>query len=253
MNALTIMLLGIVQGLLEWLPVSSQGNLVLLLTWLGESPSIAIDYAIFLHAGTMLSALVYYRHDFKLMLCNGQLLKFTLIATALTAVIGGLLYFSVKTISELLGQGVIVLIGIALLFTGALQLRTRSKSKQKIEPSPLDSVITGLAQSLAVVPGISRSGITTSALLLRDFKAGTALKLSFIISVPAILIAEIGLGLMESPALSINGLWGLITAFITGLLTIKALTTIAQKVNFGKFCIIMGLITLIPAIMAFTI
>jgi len=248
MNIVTLMILGALQGLLEWLPVSSQGMLTLLMTLLGETPSIALDYAIFLHAGTMLSALVYYRNEFKAMIKEGTLLKFAFITTLLTGLIGGALYLLVKDITEIFGTSFILIIGLALLFTGFLQLRKKSKGLRN-EPNTQDAVITGLAQSLSIIPGISRSGITTSTLLFSKFNGVTALKLSFILSVPVVLIAQIGLGLLESPALTWEGFWGLMTAFIVGLITIKALTTLAQKINFGKFCIAMGLITLIPTIL----
>jgi len=247
MNVLTIIILGALQGLLEWLPISSQGMLTLIITALGENPSLAVDYAVFLHAGTAMAALVYYRKEFKEMMLEGTLLKFTIIATLLTGLIGGSLYFVVKGLSESIGVGVIGLVGAALIVTGLLQLKKKKGLKK--EPGKYDSVITGAAQGFSIIPGISRSGVTTSTLLLRNFKGSTALKLSFILSVPAVLGAQVGLGLLQSPVITWEGAWGLMTSFIVGLLTIKALTTLAKKINFGKFCIAMGLITLIPALL----
>jgi len=247
MNVLTLMILGIIQGLLEWLPVSSQGMLTLIMTLLGEAPSVALDYAIFLHAGTMLAALVYYRNEFLAMIKEGTLLKFTLVTTLITGLIGGVLYLTLRNISESIGTGVIAVIGAALIITGLLQLNKKKGLKR--EPGKYDALITGVAQAFSIIPGISRSGTTTSTLLFRGFNGATALKLSFILSVPVVLIAQLGLGLLESPAMSWQGVYGLMTSFIVGLITIKGLTIIAQKINFGKFCIAMGLITLIPAIL----
>jgi undecaprenyl-diphosphatase len=240
MNVLTIIILGAVQGLLEWLPISSQGMMVALMTLLGENPSLAIDYAIFLHSGTMLAAIIFYRKEFKEMVLKGTLLKFVLITTILTGVIGAVLYFTLKNISEVIGAGFISIIGLALIITGVMQLKKKKGLRSK--PNNKDAVITGVAQGFSIIPGISRSGTTISTLLFSNFKGAMALKLSFILSVPAVLVAEIGLSLLKSPAVTWQGVWGLMTAFITGLLSIKALTKVAEKVNFGKFCIVMGLI-----------
>ncbi|MBD3312104.1 UDP-diphosphatase [archaeon] len=240
MNILTLIILGALQGLLEWLPVSSEGVLVAIITLLGENPSIAIDYALFLHAGTMLAALVYYRKEFKEMILEGTLLRFTIIVTVITTIIGGALYFTLRNISSLIGAWIITLIGGALIITGLLQLKKKKGLKTK--PDNKDALITGAAQGFSIIPGISRSGTTISTLLFKGFKGSTALKLSFILSVPAILIAQAGLGLMSSPAVTWQGFWGLMTSFVVGLASIKALTRVARRVNFGKFCIIMGIV-----------
>lgn len=244
MNLLTIIILGALQGVLEWLPVSSQGMLTIIMTALGEEPSIALDYALYLHIGTMLAAIIYYRREFYDMIRAGTLLKFVIITTFFSGLVGGALYFSVKKISEGIGTGFLGVIGLALIITGILQLKKKKGLKEL--PSNKDAVITGLTQGLSVIPGISRSGITISTLLFRNIKGTSAIKLSFILSVPLVLIANIGLELMDSPAVSWEISYGIITAFVIGLLTIKALTTLAERVNFGKFCIAMGLITMIP-------
>lgn len=240
MNLLTLVILGALQGLLEWLPVSSEGVLVAIITVLGGDPSIAIDYALFLHAGTMLAALIHYRKEFKEMILEGTLLKFTIIVTLLTTIIGGVLYFTIRNISVLIGAWIITLIGGALIITGVIQLKKKKGLKTK--PGSNDALITGIAQGFSIIPGISRSGATISTLLFKGFKGSTALKLSFMLSVPAIIIAQLGLGLMNSPALTWHGFWGLMTSFVVGLLSIKALTRVARRVNFGKFCIVMGIV-----------
>ncbi|HLE06060.1 MAG TPA: undecaprenyl-diphosphate phosphatase [Candidatus Nanoarchaeia archaeon] len=246
MNLLTIIILGALQGVLEWLPVSSQGMLTVIMTALGEDPSIALDYSLYLHIGTMLAAIIYYRKEFYEMIKEGKLLKFVIITTFFSGLIGGALYFSVKRISEGIGIRMLGLIGLALIVTGIMQLKKKKGFKEL--PSNKDAVITGLTQGLSVIPGISRSGITISTLLFRNIKGVSAIKLSFILSVPLVLIANIGLELMDSPSVSWEISYGIVTAFVIGLLTIKALTALAEKINFGKFCIAMGLLTMIPAL-----
>lgn len=252
MNIFTLMLLGALQGLLEWIPVSSQGVITLILTLLGSSPNEAVNYAIFLHAGTMLAALIHYRHEFKEMLTKGTLLRFTVTVTLLTLVIGVPLYLFLENASETGGLVLITLIGIALIITGSMQLK-KKKAGVRHEPNRTDSIITGLAQGASIIPGISRSGMTTSTLLFRGFKGETAIKLSFILSVPAVLVAEIGLQVLKGSTYAVEGFWGLIPSFLVGLLGIKAMTALARKINFGKFCILIGILMTSSAVLRFYI
>jgi len=251
MDVLTIIILGALQGLLEWLPVSSQGMLTIIMTLIGESASTALDYALFLHAGTMMAALVYYRKEFKEMLTKGVLFKFVFITTLVSGALGGALYFAVKGLSESIGAGLIAVVGAALIVTGALQLK-KKKSGLRKEPTTKDAVITGLAQGFSIIPGISRSGTTTSTLLFSGFNGLTALKLSFILSVPVVLVADIGLGLLESPVITWDGALGLVASFIVGLASIKLLMNVAKRVNFGKLCIAMGAIMMLSLLTIIT-
>ena len=106
----------------------------------------------------------------------------------------------------------------------------------------LDSVIAGSAQGLAVIPGLSRSGLTISALLVRKFDTKEALTLSFLMSIPA----SIGAGLIalanDSVALTTESVVALTVSFITGLLVIKGILRIADQISFGPFIIVIGLI-----------
>jgi len=249
MNALLIVILGVLQGLLEWIPISSQGNLVILMTSLfGVSVNEALSISIYLHTGTMLAAIVYYRREIKSLFKsrNKELLNFFLIATLITAVVGGLLYFFVRGLSTVLGSYFIALIGISLIITGLIQWRRTQGYKSETDNK--DALITGIAQGFSIIPGISRSGVTTSTLLFRGLNASTAIKLSFMLSIPAILIAEIGMGVLEGFVISAEALLGIGAAFVTGLLMIGLLTRLAQKLKFAKMCIILGALSLIQLI-----
>ncbi|MFH1294455.1 MAG: undecaprenyl-diphosphate phosphatase, partial [Candidatus Aenigmatarchaeota archaeon] len=108
----------------------------------------------------------------------------------------------------------------------------------------------GLLQGLSVIPGISRSGITVSGFLLRGYKSDDALRLSFLMSIPAVLAAEIGLGLLGSlPDITIaEVLIGIVTSFFVGILSIHLLIEVAKKTRFWAFCIVMGLLAVVPAL-----
>lgn len=239
MDTLTLIIMGVIQGIFEWIPISSQGIITIILTLLGNNPIEAMNYAIFLHGGTALAAIIYYRKEFKEMLTKGKLLGFIVTVTLLTLVIAAPLYLFFNYANEIGGLLFVSGIGVALIITGTIQ------SKKKVigvkeKPSRKDAIITGIMQGFSIIPGISRSGMTISTLLFRGFKGETAIKLSFLLSVPAVLIAEIGLGILNGTRLYVDGLWGLLTAFFVGLIGIKAMTNIAKKVNFGVLCIIIG-------------
>ena len=255
-------ILGILQGILEWLPISSQGNLVLVMVvLLGMEESQALGLSVYLHAGTLFSLLVYFRRvildlvkalpEYRFGRSSNKedkLISFLLLATILTGIVGYPIFQLAQT-TTVLGEIFIALIGAALIFTGLLQKtigKLGSRTTQDIELT--DSLLLGVLQGLSAFPGVSRSGITTSALLFRRFKSESALKLSFLMSIPAILVAEIGLGLMTGFA-AINTsdiIIGCGSSFITGLISIHILLKIAQRIKFWAFCVAIGSLALLP-------
>ncbi|MBN2101551.1 MAG: undecaprenyl-diphosphate phosphatase [Candidatus Aenigmarchaeota archaeon] len=254
------LIFGVLQGIFEWLPISSQGNLVLVMVGLmGMDPGNALNFAIFLHTGTLLSVIVYFREDVIRILKslrtykrgysdeNNSLLTFLIISTIITGALGFILYKSIQTVA-FTGEAFLGLVGLALIITGILQ-KISEKGKVKFtKPNFKDSVLMGILQGLAIVPGISRSGITVSAFLLRKYEPKEALRLSFLMSIPAVLGAEIGLALMGSlPEISISeALTGVLTSFIVGLIAIHLLIKLTGKIKFWLFCILIGILALVP-------
>ncbi len=104
-----------------------------------------------------------------------------------------------------------------------------------------DALITGIIQGVAAIPGLSRSGLTTSFLLIRRTDKKDALTLSFLIGIPATAGAGLYSILSDSITLSLENFIGLIVSFITGLITIKILLKLAAKINFGYFVFLIGL------------
>jgi len=257
---------GTLQGILEWLPISSQGNLVLVMMGIfGYSVKKALEFSIFLHLGTLLAVLIYFRKDIKEILLGlkssklefrnnkeKKIISFLIISTIVTGLIGYPL-FKILIVSTFKGEIFIGLVGVALIFTGILQKIAASKKKTlktKQNLSFKDSLLLGLAQGLSIIPGISRSGITTSTFLFLGYKAEDALRLSFLMSIPAVLAAEIGLKIIEGMATinMANASIGLLFSFLFGILTIHFFLKIAKTVNFWLFCLILGAIALIPLV-----
>lgn len=258
---LGMVFLGVLQGFLEWLPISSQGNLVLAMIYLlGIDPAEALSLSVYLHVGTLFAALVYFRYDlFALMrtLPNyrfrytsraNSIISFLLFSSILSGLVGYFI-FRFAEMSLTIGEYFTGIVGAALIVTGLLQKYSKKSEKREFEDvKPFDTFLLGVLQGFSAFPGISRSGITISALLLRKFKSEAAIKLSFLMSVPAVIGAEIGLGMTKSLA-SVGTLAlisGGFTSFLIGLLSIHVMMRSAQKVNFWSFCILIGVLALLP-------
>ncbi len=109
-----------------------------------------------------------------------------------------------------------------------------------------DSLLLGGVQGLATLPGISRSGITVSTLLLKKFDDTTALKLSFLMSLPIILLGNILLNIGDiAQTFATASIYGLLTSFIFGLLTIHALIKLSKKINFGWFVLVFAILMML--------
>jgi len=264
---LEIIILGIIQGFIEWLPISSQGNLVLfMVSFLGINEAEALSISVYLHTGTLISALIYFRKTFWNLLKampkyrfrtldkrENRLITFLILSTLFTGIVGYPVFRLARTATGF-GNLFFMLIGAALIFTGIVQrkagnlgnLGTRSIDDITVT----DGLLLGIVQGLSAFPGMSRSGITISFLLFRRFDPESSLKISFLMSVPAVLAAEIGLNAMKGlPALgSVEVILGCLVSFIVGIISIDLLLRIARKVNMWILCLVLGLITVISAI-----
>lgn len=259
-------LLGAVQGIVEWLPVSSEGVLVLLqVNLFGQSSAVeAIKLALFLHLGTFLAALVYFWRDVKRLL--RQLFSYQkldtparaelnlyLIATVVSGVVAGGLLQLIKTADTtwlMSGKIITIAIGILLLVTAALQFsRCRKGLRDLGQSNRNDALQLGLLQGLAALPGVSRSGSTTAIMILRNFTEESSLRASFIVSLPIVLLGNIILN-ADKFTLSVEMLVALLSSFTFGILTIHGLLRIAKKVNFGWFVLVFAVITLVAGLLS---
>ncbi len=241
--------LGIVQGITEWLPVSSEGMVVLVQHFFfgGGSLGDTIRFALFLHLGTVLAAIVYFRSDIVALIKDlfqyrglpqekKNPLVFYIVATLIGGIVGiGILSLldSAESILATSGMWVNMLLGAALAVTGVLQL-SKGKGGEKREGDVrfIDGVLVGLGQALAVIPGISRSGTTVAALLLRGYGDDASLKLSFIAGIPLIVAGNIILN-TELFALSLENVVTLLASCAFGLATIHLLLAAARRIQFG--------------------
>lgn len=242
--------LGIVQGLTEFLPVSSSGHLVIFQSLLHVPFNLAFDTVV--HLATALAATLYFRRDIiELFTKNRKMLWLLLLATFITGVIG----IAFKDNFEALFSSVKV-VGGFLILTGVVILLGEwwGKGGRKIEAMNFrDALLIGLAQGAAIAPGLSRSGTTISVSLARDLDRGLAARFSFLLSIPAIL----GAGLLQSKNIMKAGeigvgfwplLIGFLAAFISGLIAIRIFMGMIQKMSirpFAYYCFLIGIIVLL--------
>lgn len=255
---INMIVLAIVQGLTEFLPVSSSGHLVLVGQVLGISED-GIFLTIVLHVGTLGSVLVVYRRDvLRLLKFDGPAIGYivSLILGTIPAVIVGLL--AKDLIEKLFGSPVFAAAG--LLVTAGILLSTRFARHQRTElpgqwePQPVKiptALIVGCAQAFAIMPGISRSGSTIAMSLWMGLPRAEAARFSFLLSVPAIsgaLVLEVfGGGDMPTSGM-IPILFAAVVAFLVGLLAIRWTALAVVQSHFWKFsfyCAGLGLVSLL--------
>lgn len=251
MNGLEAIIAGAIQGTIEWLPISSEAQTMLyFLNYLHMEPQTALSYAFYLHFGTMVAVIIRFRGDFIQILKNlridYKMTRILLIATISTAATGLPLYFFLKTVS--LGQNAstfTLLIGFMLIFTGVIMKTSGTSGKKEMSQiSDRDMVITGIAQGFAILPGISRSGITVAALLARKINQETALVISFLMSVPAALsIFVIDFGTIRLIPLQ-TAIILTISSLFFGYISMNILLKVAKRTPFWIFCIILGAVTI---------
>ncbi|MFH1519529.1 MAG: undecaprenyl-diphosphate phosphatase [Candidatus Omnitrophota bacterium] len=237
--------LGIVQGLTEFLPISSSGHLYLLQKLLVIKEDY-LSFFVFLHLATLLAIIVFFVKQIRL-LSQPKLLLNILLITLISGLMGLGIQFYLSSFF-----GTRFLLAFCFLINAGILLSVRpGSSKRSIESISLkDSFFLGFLQGISPFPGISRAGITIVGALRRGFKPIDAFSLSFLMAIPLILGAFVvefkALGEFEL-AVSSLGL-GFIAAFAFGLLALKivkrALVSAKFK-NFAYYCLLMALVTLI--------
>lgn len=256
MNIIQAILLGLLQGITEWLPISSEGQSVLfMMNYLHLDPQSALSVAIFLHIGTTLAVLIKFRSEFFSMLnLKSKLFRIVVISTVSTAITGLPLYILIKS-SFNSGELATLLIGFLLIVTGILLMSSKEKGYKNIDDvNTGDMVVLGLAQGFSILPGISRSGTTIATLLLSGVNQKSALVISFLISVPVVLGAALLEIVTASSMINIGmevASSMIITSFVVGYLMMDLLLRFAERVNFSIFCISLGALTIIISLPPF--
>jgi len=238
-------LLGSLQGIFEWIPVSSEGIVVLASNYFIKDFN-SVDLALFLHLGTLLATLVYFWKDWLNLITfkDKDFLRFFIIVSFISGTLGFFVYKIARDVA--MGSGLLVLMGLGLLLTSWFQ---KKNIKLKINKD-ISSIIVGILQALSAIPGVSRSGSTVFGLSLTDNNPSEILKKSYIISVPVVLGSSLYLYL-DNPAIASSSWLAVVFSFIFGIISLKLLLDFSKKVNFSKFTFIFGILCLLGALVEF--
>ena len=245
-------LLGIIQGFTEWLPVSSSGHLVLVQELLHIEQPLMLD--IVLHVGSLAVILLFLRRDIWGILAavmrrdfageSGKLAIYIAVGTVPVALAG---YFWHDTVESLFQN--VLAVGVALLFTGLLLFLTRCREGSR-ELGYVSSLLVGIAQAAALIPGISRSGATLSTGLLSGVQREKAFRFSLLLAVPAIAGAAVFeiVGSADAEGQLLPLLLGAFISMAVGYVAIGLLQKIVvhRKLHlFAYYCWALGLTVII--------
>lgn len=263
MTIFEAIVLGIVQGLTEFLPVSSSGHLEIAGVLLGSTalPEENLMFTVVVHFATAMSTIVVFRKDiweilkglFQFKWNEETAFSFRIIISMIPAVIIGLLFE--KELEQLFG-GKIVFVGSMLLVT-AILLYLADRAKDTGKPvNTLNAVIIGIAQAIAMLPGISRSGATISTSVLLGIDKGKAARFSFLMVLPLI-VGKIGKDLLDGELTYTGSEFGIlsiafVSAFIAGLFACTWMIQLVKKSKltiFAVYCTIVGLIAIIAGLL----
>lgn len=255
MTLLHALFLGAVQGFAEFLPISSSGHLAIAQHYLPAFSQPGVLFDVLLHVGTMGAVLLYFRREVALLLASPfrpgeearlyrRLLLLLLAGSVPTAAIGLAFKDFFEGLFHNLGA-----VSLMLLVTGTLLFlseRFRRGGRREGELTLVDALVTGTVQGAAIIPGISRSGSTIAALLLKGVDAETAARFSFLLGLPAVFGAAL-LSLKDIQGVPTEAiplyLAGAGVAFLTGLLSIHLLMAILRRrrlIAFALYCWLIG-------------
>jgi undecaprenyl-diphosphatase len=241
MSLVYAILLGVIQGFTEFLPISSSGHLVIVQSLLPDFTQPGALFDVVLHLGTLFAVGVFFYQD--IVKIQVKYIYLLVLATIPVVIIGfifqeyiELLFISTKAV------------GVALVITGVMNLFVDKFKTKKSTPNTRDAIIMGIAQAVAIIPGISRSGSTIFAGVGREVKRKDAARFSFLLSIPAIFGASI---LQFSSHLNSNDIHigfyilGFLSALASGVCAIRLTLKMLQKRNFKYFayyCFFVGVL-----------
>lgn len=254
MTILESIILGILQGLTEFLPVSSSGHLTLIQNLMGHK-DVPLLYDILLHVASLMAVMIFFRRkiadlfngtfNFKEYSDQHKYLVLLIISTAVT----GVMLFVTKPVMLVMRETPVFLSG-AFLFTAIMLFTAQFFLKKKLEKKEItwaDAVFIGFFQGIAVLPGVSRSGSTITAALFRKINSQDAVEYSFMLAIPAILGALV----LESAKGSFSAidpvvaLSGFTASFLASMIALKFLVFMIKKTMMYPFGIYLGILALI--------
>ena len=265
MNELYAILLGLVQGISEWLPISSKTQILFASTLLFSLPlAVAYAFGLFMEIGSIGSALVYFRRDIRSLFNDRRLLVYLIVVTIVTGLVGAPLYYLTEKVLTTSPYNIgipMVLLGLVLIGIGFYVRYSRTKPRLVVglEQMKLKNyILIGIAQGIAALPGVSRSGMTVSTMQLMGVKPEQAFRLSYLAYVPAsqgaFFITLILSGTQVDTAIRVVEPTGILIAIVTsalvGIVVISYLLRFAKTGRIYMIDFVLGGIALVLGIIA---
>lgn len=262
MDIINAIILGIIQGLTEFLPVSSSGHLEIFKVLLGENkmPSESLLMTVILHFATACSTIVIFKDDIKELMLGiitfekNDSFWFS-VKILISMIPAALIGFFLEAEIELLFSGDLLIVGYMLILTGFLLFMADKAKPSEKKINIKSSIIIGISQAIAIIPGISRSGATISTAVLLGIDKENAAKFSFLMVVPLI-FGKVLKDLTSSEVLVNNNeilplIFGFVFAFITGILACKWMIKLVKNSKlkyFSIYCFIVGTLSIISVL-----
>ena len=265
MNELYAILLGLVQGISEWLPISSKTQVLFASTLLFSLPlAVAYAFGLFMEIGSVGSALFYFRRDIRLLFNDRRLLSYLIVVTAFTGIVGAPLYYLTDKVLTTSPYNIgipMVLLGLVLIGIGFYIRYSRTKRRVIVglEEMKLKSyIMIGIAQGIAALPGVSRSGMTVSTMLLIGVKPEQAFRLSYLAYIPASLGAFFATLILSRSQVDVaiqavqptGILIAIATAAVIGIFVISYLLKFAKTSRIYVIDFVLGAIALVVGVIA---
>lgn len=264
MSIIEAIILGLVQGLTEFLPVSSSGHIELGKVILGVELADPLLFPIVVHAATSLSTIVIFRMDIWMLIkllfepglwnAGRQYILYIIISMVPAGIVGLLFKSEIETFFD----GDILLVGFMLIITALLLFMTNKVKRKKGKINYIAAILIGIVQAIAILPGISRSGATISIALMLGVNRSRAARFSFLMVIPLILGATLldvkdyvelqkaGMATPDSVA-PIALITGFIAAFLSGLLACTWMIQLVKKSKlqyFAIYCLVAGILAI---------
>lgn len=243
------LVLGLVQGVLEWIPVSSSAQVTALALLAGVDPAEAYGLSLSLHLGTGLAALLAMRSELKRIVREdrGSAAKL-LVPVALSFAVAAPIGLLFEEFLGLAGPAVLLaLLGVLLLLTSAISRKSKAK-RLKSEPTLASVLVAGVGQGLSVLPGVSRSAVTFSILLIAGVAEESALKWSYLLGIPAVIAAGLYGSLRTTASLPLVALGNAIS-LLAGLASIETMMRLVRATRYDVITAILGLLYIATALL----
>ncbi|RLF22460.1 MAG: hypothetical protein DRN15_05490 [Thermoprotei archaeon] len=260
LRIIDIVFFSMLQGVLEWLPVSSSGQVMILLTKIMNFSLIdAYRLSLALHLGSGLAAMICYTDELRKSFWSlmrrelDENMKIMLVPTMTSLPIAYLVYAMYSSLIPATShEWGMLLVGVLLVVTGLFMLTARwIRMRCRDRVAKKDLILIGIVQGFTVLPGLSRSGVTTSVLMILGYPPSLALKVSFLMAIPVLLLAslyQLTTGEYMEP---LQLMMSCITCALMGVMTMKSMIKLAKRAPIHYFVIAYGVLTVILNVFAY--